>query len=229
MFRVYVYISVYVATEEPSSASCLRNGKKEVMFPFTGGNICWSLRSITSTLSYMHSLCFHWVHARMFSPVQRIGGGESKHETLWVILRTQSNVHKEDVTTAEDTKPRKLKFCHAVFIKILQQSFQQNCPRSAANTFRQDRYLATTAKNKSKRHHINSLKDFVSAVWSTKWKTQLCGVEKYLSLNHVTVKQIQDLFIQTFTRMDNSMIPALTKQSWFSTEDCQCCFHKIFL
>lgn len=41
--------------------------KREIMFSSTGRNICQSLRSIISTLFYVHSLCLCWVHTCVFS------------------------------------------------------------------------------------------------------------------------------------------------------------------
>ncbi len=56
------------------------------MFSFTGRNICQSLRSIISTLFYVHSLCLCWVHTCVFSLLL---GEEEKVSKLFVSLWAQ--------------------------------------------------------------------------------------------------------------------------------------------
>lgn len=115
------------------------------MFSFTGRNICQSLRSIISTLFYVHSLCLCWVHTCVLSLLL---GEEEKVSKLFVSLST-----RREKRTGRLFDDWQKKFCHAVFIKILQQSFQWNNRPTLEQSFLTGQKLRLhEPKNNSEQH-----------------------------------------------------------------------------
>lgn len=100
------------------------------MFSFTGRNICQSLRSIISTLFYVHSLCLCWVHTCVFSLL--LGEEKKTPNSLCHFEHSQTRREKRTGRLFDDWQ---IKFCHTVFIKILQQSFQWNNRPILVQTF----------------------------------------------------------------------------------------------
>lgn len=155
------------------------------MFSFTGRNICQSLRSIISTLFYVRSLCLCWVHTCVFSLL--LGEEEKTPNSLCHIEHSQTRREKRTGRLFDDWQ---IKFCHAVFIKILQQSFQWNNRPTLEQTFSTgQKSVLHEPKNNSEQHghvtHTCRRKTNDAVLWNGTISLQTASGQSHSSFSQI--------------------------------------------